>query len=455
MWNGMKDFDYIVIGGGSGGIASARRAAAHGAKVALVEAKSLGGTCVNVGCVPKKLMWNAADIARTLRDAASYGFDGGRPNVDWSLLKSRRDAAVGRLQGVYRENLENSGVTIFAGRAKLLPGSDPIREVDVDAERLRARHVLLATGGSPRVPNISGAQLGITSNGFFELESQPKRVAIVGAGYIGVELASILRLLGSEVTLFSRGPMPLARFDSMIQEEVLGHLRAAGVDFLPGAEPERVLRAENGSLKVAHGGGQSEGFDTLLWATGRSPNSRGLGLEALGVDLDDSGHVLVDALQNTTRAGVYSLGDVTGRLQLTPVAIGAGRALADRLFGNVPDRAFDYDSVPTVVFGIPPVATVGMSEGTARERLGDDVAVPVHRFVGLYYALGERRPKTAMKLVVERSTDRVRGVHIVGLHAEEMIQGVAIAVRMGATKADFERTVAVHPTAAEELVTMR
>jgi glutathione reductase (NADPH) len=451
----MQEFDYIVIGAGSGGIASARRAASHGARVALVEAKRVGGTCVNVGCVPKKVMWNAAAIAQTLRDAPGYGFDVARTSVDWAELKARRDAAVERLVGIYQKNLDASGVTLVSGRAKLLPDASGVREVEVNAQRLRAPHVLIATGGSPRVPNLSGAQLGITSNGFFELDSQPKRVAIVGAGYIGVELASIFQYLGTEVTLFSRHDLPLSHFDSMVQEMVLANLRAAGVDFVA-LEPQRVLRSEARGLKVVCTGGQEpSGYDALVWAIGRNPNSRGLGLEALGVEFDESGHVHVDAFQNTTKSGVYALGDVTGKVPLTPVAIAAGRALSDRLFGGMPDRALDYENVPTVVFGSPPVATVGLTEQAARARLGDDVAVYSHRFVNLFHSLTERRPKTAMKIVTQRSSDRVLGVHIVGRNADEMIQGVAVAVRVGVTKADFDRTVAVHPTGAEELVTMR
>lgn len=453
----MKDFDYIVVGGGSGGIASARRAAAHGARVALVEARRLGGTCVNVGCVPKKLMSNAALVAETLSDARGYGFDVPLTRVDWAQLKARRDAAVERLVGIYRRNLDSSGVEVFDGRAKLVSAGAGRRSlVEVDGKRLQAPHVLIATGGSPRVPTLSGAQLGITSNGFFELATQPKRVAVVGAGYVGIELAGIFRGLGSETAVFSRYDLPLPHFDSMVQEELLGHLREAGIEFLTGHEPQRVVRSENGTLKVACGGGKEHGgFDAVVWAIGRVPSSRGIGLEQLGVELDEQGHVRVDGQQNTTCSGLYAVGDVTGKVPLTPVAIAAGRALSDRLFGGVPDSALDYDNVPSVVFGHPPVAAVGLTEQEARQRFGGDVAVYSHRFVNLFHALTERRPKTAMKIVTQRSTDRVVGVHLVGRDVDEMIQGVAVAVRMGATKADFDRTVAVHPTGAEEFVTMR
>jgi glutathione reductase (NADPH) len=452
----MKDYDYIVIGGGSGGIASARRAAAHGAKVALVEARRIGGTCVLTGCVPKKLMFNAASIAETLADAEGYGFSFEPPRVDWATLKSRRDAAVERLVGIYEKNLDTAGVTTVRGRAKLLPTKRVgVHEVEIDGERISGRHVLIATGGSPRVPALPGAQLGITSNGFFELETQPKKIAVVGSGYVAMELAGIFQQLGTQVTVLSRTALPLERFDPMLREELLGHLKSTGVEFLPETEAVRLIRTDSSQLKlIDQKKNEHVGFDTVLWAVGRTPASAGLGLEGVGVETDAGGHIVVDEYQNTSAANVHALGDVTGKAKLTPVAIAAGRALSDRLFAGKSERKLDYENIPTVVFSHPPIATVGLTEVQARECFGDDVAVFNTRFTNLFHSLTKIRPKTAMKIVTQRSTDRVLGVHVIGRNADEMIQGVAIAVRMGATKADFDRTVAVHPTGAEELVTI-
>jgi glutathione reductase (NADPH) len=454
----MKLFDYIVVGGGSGGIASARRAAAHGAQVALVEARRIGGTCVNLGCVPKKMMFNAASIAETLEDASSYGFAGEPGRFDWGKVKAQRDAAVTRLVEIYTRNLQASGVTTVSGRAKLTLAADAPGGlmVEVDGERFGAPHVLLAMGGYPRVPNVAGAQLGITSNGFFELETQPKRVVVIGAGYIGVELAGILRALGSAVTLLARHQTPLTPYDPMVQEELVEHMTNNGIEFVGNAEPERVTRSDNGRLKVSSKDGREfADFDTLIWSVGRVPATAGLGLDGAGINLDAKGFVEVDAQQNTTRAGVYAVGDVTGKVPLTPVAIAAGRALADRLFAQRLDAAIDYDNVPTVVFSHPPIGAVGLTEPAARERFGDDIAVFKTRFTNLFHALTKHRPKTAMKLVTQASTGKVLGIHVIGRAADEMIQGFAVALHMGATKADFDRTIAIHPTAAEELVTLR
>lgn len=453
----MKEFDYITIGGGSGGIASARRAAAHGAKVALLEPRRLGGTCVNVGCVPKKLMYNAASLREAIKDSAGYGFTVDKPKFDWAGVKNRRDAAVSRLVGIYGTNLEKAGVTHIEGRAKLRPGEGGDRHcVEVNGERLLARHVLIATGGTPRVPQLSGAQLGITSNGFFELEAQPKHVAIVGSGYVGVELAGIFAALGTKVTLFSRQSMPLSHFDVMLQDELLAHMTSAGIEFLEKSEPERVARGDNGLLKVTClNRMEHAGYDLLLWAVGRVPSSAGLGLEQMGVDLDDRGHVVVDRFQNTTQQGIYAVGDVTGKVPLTPVAIAAGRLLADRLFAGQEDAALDYDGIPSVVFSRPPIGTVGLTERAARKSYGEDVAVHRSRFTSLFYAMTAHHPKTTLKLVTQASTGKVLGVHAIGRGVDEMIQGFAVAMRMGATKADFDRTVAIHPTGAEEFVTMK
>ncbi|MBI3203459.1 MAG: glutathione-disulfide reductase [Myxococcales bacterium] len=448
----MPTWDYLVIGGGSGGIASARRAAQHGARVALVEAGRLGGTCVNLGCVPKKIMWNAATIAETLGDAEGYGFDVDPAGFDWGKMKAGRDAYVERLNGIYARNLEGSRVTAIRGSAAFVGP----REVEVDGDRHQAEHVLIATGGRPRVPAVPGAELGITSDGFFALARQPKRVAIVGAGYIAVEIAGVLSSLGSEVTLLLRHQELLRRFDVALRETLMTEMAAHGINVMSCIHLARVERAADGSLELCGSTGEKlSGVDALIWAIGRDPNTERLGLAAAGVSTDDGGHVQVDEWQNTSAAGVYAVGDVTGKWPLTPVAIAAGRRLADRLFGGQPDARLDYDFIPSVVFSHPPIGTVGLTEDQARDRWGDAVKIHSSRFTNMYHALTARRTASVVKLVTVGPEQKVVGVHVIGIGADEMIQGFAVAVRMGATKADFDRTVAIHPTAAEELVTLR
>jgi len=449
----MQEFDYLVIGGGSGGLASARRAARYGAKAAVIEGGPLGGTCVNVGCVPKKVMWNAASIAETIHDAGAYGFDAELRGLDWGLLKQRRDAYVERLNGVYRRNLEIDGVQEIRGWGELV---EP-HVVKVGAETYRGKHVLIATGGRPWIPQIPGSELGINSDGFFELESRPQRVGVVGSGYIAVELSGVFQSLGSEVTMLTRNEFPLKGFDAILREELADHLVSLGVTIDAVGNLERVEQNEDGKLRVhTKDGRQVSGFDTLLWATGRVPNVESLNLADHGIEARDDGAIVVDAFQNTNVEGVYALGDVTGRWELTPVAIAAGRRLADRLFGGQPDAKLDYENIPTVVFSHPPIGTIGMTEDEACDQWGPDgVKTYSARFTNMYYAMGDEKPRTAVKLVCAGAQEKVVGIHVIGLGADEMIQGFAVAVRMGATKRDFDRTVAVHPTAAEELVTLK
>jgi glutathione reductase (NADPH) len=449
----MGEYDLIVIGGGSGGLAAAQRAAEYGARVALVESHRLGGTCVNVGCVPKKVMWNAAGLAEGLRDAPDYGFALSPGIHDWTMLKEKRDAYVLRLNGIYEANLAKRGVTLIRGRASFVDG----RTVAVAGASLSAPHIVIATGGRPLLPPIPGAELGITSDGFFELQRRPRRVAIVGSGYIAIELAGIFAALGSKVTLVLRGEAVLKQFDAMIGESTLQILRDDGVAVASQASPASLGRDARGDLALAlHDGRRLEPFDCVLWAIGRSPSVEELGLEQAAVQLDAYGFVVTDKYQCTSAAGIYAIGDVTGRAQLTPVAIAAGRRLSDRLFGGKGDRHLDYRNIPTVVFGHPPIGTVGLTEEAARDDYGDE-AVGVYKssFIPMYHALTTAKPRCDMKLVTVGPKCRVVGVHVVGPGADEMIQGFAVAVRMGATKEDFDDTVAVHPTSAEELVTMR
>ncbi len=447
-------FDYVVIGAGSGGLASAQRAAEYGAKVAIVESGRLGGTCVNVGCVPKKVMWNAADIADGLEDATDYGFriTAAEPH-DWSLLKTKRDAYVQRLNGIYEANLAKRQIEIVRGRASFGDGG----RVEVAGRTLTAPHVLIAVGGRPMLPAIAGAELGITSDGFFELEKRPDRVAVVGSGYIAIELTGILASLGAKATLVLRGHRALKDFDSMLGEAMLKIMRDEGIEIATNAWPHTLERTATGVLDLeARDGRRLTPFDSVIWAIGRVPAIEGLGLQNAGVELDAYGFIKTDKYQVTTREGIYAVGDVTGQAQLTPVAIAAGRRLSDRLFGGQADRHLEYTNIPTVVFGHPPVGTVGLTEDEARLQYGDE-AVSVFRsgFVPMYHALTTRKPRSEMKLVTVGPEKRVVGVHVIGPGADEMIQGFAVAVRMGATKRDFDDTVAIHPTSSEELVTMR
>jgi glutathione reductase (NADPH) len=448
----MAAYDFLVIGGGSGGLAAARRAARLGARVAVVEGGQLGGTCVHAGCVPKKLTWHAASLAEELADAADYGFDVALGGFDLGKFKAARSAYIERLTAIYERNLAQDGAELLRGWASLVDA----HTIEVEGQRLEARHILLATGSRPHVPAIAGAELGITSDGFFALDRLPRHATLVGGGYITVELAGIFRALGVPTRVILRGGAPLTHFDPLVSAAVLEQWLASGIEVVTSFLVEACTPDPQGLNLVATDGRRVEAPGLLLWATGRSPSTQGLGLERAGVALDDYGHVLVDAWQNTNVPGVYAIGDVTGVFTLTPVAIAAGRKLAERLFGSDPDARLDYENIPTVVFGHPPIGVVGLTEPEARARYGD-AAVKCYtaRFTALYHGLTQRKPKTHIKLVTLLPDERVLGLHVVGMGADELLQGFAVAIRMGATKADFDRTVAIHPTAAEEIVTLR
>lgn len=447
-----KHYDFLAIGGGSGGIAACNRAAEYGARCAVIERGRLGGTCVNVGCVPKKVMWYTADHAHRLEEAAGYGFRIGSHEFDWARIKRSRDTYVARLNEIYASNLDRNDVELLRGTARFRDA----RTVEVNGETVTADHIVIATGGAPSVPAIPGGQLGITSDGFFELETLPQRTAVVGAGYIAVELAGMLQAMGSEVTLMIRHRQFLRSFDPLLRETLMEEMEADGVNVLKETQVGQIERLGDGSLKLRCTDGETElNVDTLIWAIGRTPLTRDLGLANAGVEMNADGTIPTDRYQSTNVAGVYALGDVGGRYPLTPVAIAAGRRLSDRLFGNRSDRYLAYEQIPSVVFSHPPIGTVGLTEDEARDRYGDAVKVYQSRFVPMYYAPLERKRKTAIKLVCVGDDEKVAGCHVIGLGADEMMQGFAVAIRMGACKRDLDDTVAIHPTSAEELVTLR
>lgn len=460
-------------------MASSRRAAKYGARVAVVERGPLGGTCVNVGCVPKKVMWSASEVADTLAIATDYGFsapacrhEDGQPRFGfkWEHLKSARDAYIKRLNGIYQSNLANDNVDILHGSAvfeSALPGGGA--RVRVGDKVLSAPNVLIAVGGAPTLPEVPGAaEWGITSDGFFEMERQPKTVAVFGAGYIAVELAGVLRGLGTDVTLFTRKDGALRSFDSLIHTTVNAALEKQGCSVQRHTDLVAVSGAGESGIKVtfknAENGEQTQTFDEVIYAIGRTPAVAGLGLENLGgvLELTDRGHIRADGLQNTGLKGVYALGDVCGFWELTPVAIAAGRRLSDRLFGDAArfsEARIDYDTIPTVIFSHPPVGTVGLSEQDAISKYGSEaIKCYTNTFVDMHFAMmscpPREKPRTHMKMVCAGPEERVVGLHIVGRAADEMLQGFAVAIKMGATKAEFDNTVAIHPTAAEEAVTM-
>ncbi|MEY2341028.1 glutathione-disulfide reductase [Acidithiobacillus sp. IBUN Pt1247-S3] len=446
-------FDLIVIGGGSGGIATANRAASYGARVALVAEGPLGGTCVNVGCVPKKLFWNAAHLATSHELTHGYGLTGEAWQFDWAQFKERRDAYIQRLNSRYAEGLNNNKVELFRGHGRL-QGKD---QVSVDnTTLLKAPKILLATGGTPIWPEIPGAELGIDSDGFFALEQQPRRVAVVGAGYIAVELAGVFRALGSDVSLIMRRNHFLNGFEPMLREHLMEIMQVQGINLLAQRQVTQLRREDRGFCLDFVQGDCLGGLDAVVWAIGRRPLTQDLGLAEAGLQVDSDGYIAVDPYQNTAVDGIYAVGDITRAPALTPVAIAAGRRLADRIFGGQSERHLDSSLTPTVIFSHPPIATVGMSEIEARERYGDEqIKCYQPRFVPLLRAFATEPERTAMKLVTVGHDERIVGLHAIGDGVDEMLQGFAVAIRMGARKQDFDDTIAIHPTSSEEFVTMR
>ena len=449
----VKEYDYIVIGGGSGGIASANRAAMHGAKVILFEGKEVGGTCVNVGCVPKKVMWYGAQVAETLhRYAGEYGFDVTINKFDFATLKANRQAYIDRIHGSYERGFDSNGVERVYEYARFV---DP-HTVEVVGERYTAPHILIATGGHALYPNIPGSEYGITSDGFFELDEVPKRTAVIGAGYIAVEVAGVLNALGSDTHLFVRKDRPLRTFDKDIVDVLVDEMAKSGPTLHTHANATEVVKNTDDSLTISFDNGETITVDCLIWAIGRAANTSGFGLEKTGVKLTEKGTIYSDEFENTSVPGIYALGDVTGKLDLTPVAVKAGRQLSERLFNNKADAKLDYTDVATVVFSHPVIGSVGLTEEKAIAKYGEEnIKVYKSSFTPMYTALGDNRQPSTMKLVTLGEDEKIIGLHGIGYGVDEMIQGFSVAIKMGATKADFDNTVAIHPTGSEEFVTMR
>ena len=449
----VKEYDYIVIGGGSGGIASANRAAMHGAKVILFEGKEVGGTCVNVGCVPKKVMWYGAQVAETLhRYAGEYGFDVTINKFDFAKLKANRQAYIDRIHGSYERGFDSNGVERVYEYARFV---DP-HTVEVAGERYTAPHILIATGGHALYPNIPGSEYGITSDGFFELDEVPKRTAVIGAGYIAIEVAGVLNALGSDTHLFVRKDRPLRTFDKDIVDVLVDEMAKSGPTLHTHANATEVVKNADDSLTISFDNGETITVDCLIWAIGRAANTSGFGLEKTGVKLTEKGTIYSDEFENTSVPGIYALGDVTGKLDLTPVAVKAGRQLSERLFNNKADAKLDYTDVATVVFSHPVIGSVGLTEEKAIAKYGpENIKVYKSSFTPMYTALGDNRQPSTMKLVTLGEDEKIIGLHGIGYGVDEMIQGFSVAIKMGATKADFDNTVAIHPTGSEEFVTMR
>jgi len=446
------DYDLITLGAGSGGLSVIERAASYGQRCAVIERGDIGGTCVNVGCVPKKIMWFGANLAHTIEDAGGYGYDLTKNGFDWSKLIEKRNRYISNINSFYHGYMKELGVDEIEGEASFV---DP-HTIAVNGKQYTARHIAIATGTAPRMPQVPGAEHAITSDGFFALEQQPSRVAIAGSGYIAVELAGVLNSLGSEVTLYLRKQHVLGEFDSLLKSTLFEELGKSGVELRTQSEITRIDRDSAGKISIedTQGVGMQD-LDQVIYAVGRDPDIDVLKLENAAITITERGYIETDLYQQTNQPHIFALGDITGRAPLTPVAVAAGRRLADRLYNNQNDRHLDYELIPTVVFSHPPIGTVGATEEAARAEFGDRVKIYQTRFTAMYNAISGHEVPTAMKLVCLDEDEKVIGCHLIGPAVDEMLQGFAVAMRMGACKRDFDDTVAIHPTSSEELVTMR
>ena len=476
-----KHYDLISIGAGSGGLSIAERAASYGAKVAVFENKELGGTCVNVGCVPKKVMWYAAGIAQGLMDAQDYGFNidlegdfnGNQSGkLNWEKLVSKRENYIGGILDWYDGYLGGAGVEVINGEAKFVDNKTVEVTVDGETVQYTADNIVIASGGRPIIPtDVEGADFGIDSDGFFQEldEVQPKKVVVVGGGYIALELAMLMNGLGSDVTLLNQGRRVLAGFDETIKDALNAQMKSDGISRNLTEKISKVIQQDsvtdaNGYKKLTielADGTEITDVDSLIWAIGRRANTDNIGIEKTDVKVNPNGTVVVDDYEQTNVNGIWAIGDIIGKAPLTPVAIAAGRRLGDRLYGGKPERKMSYDDIATVMFTHPPIGTIGMSEEQAREKFpgaegsADGIKVYQTDFVPMYHTMTRHKVKTHMKLIVQGENEKIIGCHIIGTGADEMLQGFAVAIRMGATKADFDDTIAIHPVSAEELVTMK
>jgi len=449
-----RHYDYLAIGAGSGGIASANRAAIRGAKAAVIEAKAVGGTCVNVGCVPKKVMWYGAHVAEAIKYSEAYGFDLEQKGFSWDTLVKNREAYIERIHGGYKRGFESNGVEYIEGFATFVDA----HTVEVNGEKITADHITIAVGGRPMIPDVPGAEYGIDSDGFFALTEQPKKAVVVGAGYIAVEIAGVLHALGTDTELMVRHDRPLRNFDVDITDALLQRMQQDGMQLRTQSNIAKVEKQSDDSLTITTKEGDTlEGVDCLIWAIGREPATDKINLAATGVKTDEIGFICTDKYQNTNVEGIYAVGDITGEAQLTPVAIKAGRLLAERLFNkDMPDAHMDYTQIPTVVFSHPTIGTLGLTEAQAVAVHGEDkVKVYKSNFAAMYNAITPYRALSTFKLVCTGPNEQVVGIHGIGEGMDEILQGFAVAMKMGATKADFDATVALHPTSAEEFVTLR
>ena len=449
----MREYDIIAIGGGSGGSATMNRAAMHGAKAAVIEGNIIGGTCVNVGCVPKKVMWYGAQVSETLKNyAADYGYTIGETSFDFKTLRKNREAYIERSRQAFSNNFNRNGVDYIEGYARFVDKNT----VEVNGEHIRAKHIVIATGSYAFIPNVPGSELGGTSDDVFAWEELPESVSIIGAGYIAVELAGVLHALGVKTDLFVRKGGPLRGFDQGIVEVLVEEMKKNGQPLHTHKVPQKLEKLDNGDIQIHFEDGTTHTSQKVIWAVGRKANVQQLNLEAAGVKLTERGFIQVDEYQNTTTPGIYALGDVSGEKELTPVAIKAGRILAERLFNGKTDAKMDYELIPTVVFSHPAIGSIGLTQEQAEAKYGvENIKVYQSTFAGMYSAITVHRQMTKLKLITLGEEEKVIGLHGIGGGIDEMIQGFAVAVKMGATKADFDATVAIHPTASEEFVTMR
>ena len=449
----MREYDIIAIGGGSGGSATMNRAAMHGAKAAVIEGNIIGGTCVNVGCVPKKVMWYGAQVSETLKNyAADYGYTIRATSFDFKTLRKNREAYIERSRQAFSNNFNRNGVDYIEGYARFVDKNT----VEVNGEHIRAKHIVIATGSYAFIPNVPGSELGGTSDDVFAWEELPESVSIIGAGYIAVELAGVLHALGVKTDLFVRKGGPLRGFDQGIVEVLVEEMKKNGQPLHTHKVPQKLEKLDNGDIQIHFEDGTTHTSQKVIWAVGRKANVQQLNLEAAGVELTERGFIQVDEYQNTTTSGIYALGDVSGEKELTPVAIKAGRTLAERLFNGKTDSKMDYELIPTVVFSHPAIGSIGLTQEQAEAKYGvENIKVYQSTFAGMYSAITVHRQMTKLKLITLGEEEKVIGLHGIGGGIDEMIQGFAVAIKMGATKADFDATVAIHPTASEEFVTMR